>query len=129
MKINTPDGPRTVPEWAFCHCVTTHRPRYLHPYPFALPSGDELWLCPASYHQATTLLNMYLSLDGPPSTEALGSFNYFPRNLIKLCWQQIMEQRNDTEAFEEWKNSLKKDDDDDAYVGLFEDIKRLTSDE
>ena len=123
--INTPSGPRVIPDWAACHCVSKHRPHYIHPYPFALPNGDELWLCPNTYHQTTTLLGLYKSLDGPPAGRTLAKFNYFVRSLITLYWQQVLEEQADAQAFEAWKNSLKDEDD----MDLFEDIKRVVADE
>lgn len=123
--IKTPKGVRVIPDWAKCHCVSKHRPAYIHPYPFALPSGDELWLCPNTYHQATTLLNMYTSLDGPPKPLTVVKFNYFVRELITLYWQQILAHREDEFAFAAWKNSQRDEDD----LDLFEDIKRVVADE
>lgn len=103
-RIQTPDGPRTIPDWAECHCVTTHRPNYIHPYPFALPDGTELWLCPNTYHQATTLLNLYKQLDGPPKAHRVGpQFNYFVRSLLTLYWNQVLEARANEKAFKEWQ--------------------------
>ena len=123
--INTPSGPRVIPDWAKCHCVSKHRPAYIHPYPFALPDGDELWLCPNTYHQVTTLLNMYKALDGPPKPMTAAKFNYFVRQLITMYWTQVLIQRQDEGNFQAWKDSLRDDDD----MDLFEDIKRVVADE
>lgn len=123
--IKTPSGPRLIPDWAQCYCVKQHRPKYIYPYPFALPSGDELWLCPNTYHQVTTLLGMYTTLDGPPKPSALMEFNYFPRNLIKMYWEQVMHAREDEASFEAWKESLKPKDEDE----LVEEVKRMAVDE
>lgn len=101
LTIQTPEGPRTVPDWATCYCVSNHRPHYIHPYPYALPSGDELWLCPNTFHQANTLLNLYMNLDGPPKGTTLVKFNYFVRSLITMHWQQLMEMKGDEEAWRE----------------------------
>lgn len=122
--IQTPTGPRSVPDWAKCHCVSRHSPNYIHPYPFALPSGDELWLCPNTYHQATTLLTIYKKQDGPPVPREFVRFNYFVRQLIKLYWQQILEEQVGIEAYEAWKLSLVDEDD----WGLFEAVKRVDVD-
>lgn len=100
ITVQTPDGPRTVPDWASCYCVSGHRPSYIHPYPFALPSGDELWLCPNTYHQTNTLLNLYKNLDGPPTGVTAAKFNYFVRSLITLYWQQVLEMRNEDADWE-----------------------------
>ncbi len=122
--IQTPDGPRTVPDWAKCHCVTRHSPNYIHPYPFALPSGDELWLCPNTYHQAKTLLGIYRKLDGPPTGVAHARFNYFVRSLIKFYWQQVMQDQASLESYADWKAS-QQDKDDWSNWGLFEVIKKV----
>lgn len=124
--IQTPRGSRAIPDWAKCHCVTRHSPNYIHPYPFALPSGDELWLCPNTYHQATTLLNIYTKLDGPPQPRIMGTFNYFVRSLMKLYWQQVLEDQQDIEAYLAWKESQKEDEEDDW--GLFEAVKKVVAD-
>lgn len=123
--VKTPEGLRVIPDWARCYCVSDHRPAYIHPYPFALPSGDELWLCPNTYHQATSLLNMYTSLDGPPALSAARSFNYFVRSLITMYWQQVLQAREDEQAFEVWKQTLKPETEDELY----DDIRRLAADE
>lgn len=124
--INTPSGPRNIPDWAQCHCVSRHSPNYIHPYPFALPSGDELWLCPNTYHQATTLLAIYKKQDGPPAKREAIKFNYFVRSLIKLYWQQVMDEQVDIEAYLAWKESQRDEDDDDW--GLFEAVKKVVAD-
>ena len=126
LTIQTPNGSRAVPDWAKCHCVSRHSPNYIHPYPFALPSGDELWLCPNTYHQATTLLNIYKKLDGPPTKMEAIKFNYFVRQLIKLYWQQVLNEQQDIQAYTVWKNSLRDDEEDDW--GLFEVIKKVEAD-
>ncbi len=124
LTIQTPNGSRAVPDWAKCHCVSRHSPNYIHPYPFALPSGDELWLCPNTYHQAMTLLSMYKKLDGPPARRDVCKFNYFVRQLIKLYWQQILEEQVGIEAYNNWKKSLVEEDD----WGLFEAVKKVDVD-
>lgn len=113
--INTPEGPRLIPEWAKCHCVTRHSPNYIHPYPFALPDGTELWLCPNTYHQANTLLKLYKSLDGPPIAATTVKFNYFVRSLLTYYWQQELEARADLEEFQ--KNYPETED-------IYETIKK-----
>lgn len=125
ITVKTPSGPRVVPDWAMCYCVSKHRPAYIHPYPFALPNGDELWLCPNTYHQATTLLGMYVSLDGRPKPLTLVKFNYFVRELITMYWHQALAQREDAQAFEAWKSSMRDEDD----MDLFDSIKRVVADE
>lgn len=124
--IKTKGGPRTIPDWAQCHCVSRHSPSYIHPYPFALPSGDELWLCPTTYHQANILLDIYQKLDGPPERRQAVTFNYFVRSLITMYWQQVLEQRHDAEVYQGWLDSRNPDRDNEE---LFEDIKRLVADE
>ncbi len=124
--IQTPDGPRQIPDWANCYCVSDHRPNFIHPYPFALPNGDELWLCPNTLHQAKTLLNLYVQLDGPPNGITAAKFNYFVRQLITLYWQQVMEFREDEAEFEQWKAEREPE----PYTGMsdaeiFDFIKKV----
>lgn len=118
VKVQTPDGPRLVPHWAKCHCVSRHSPNYIHPYPFALPSGVELWLCPNTYHQANTLLKLYTSLDGPPAKNVAIKFNYFVRSLLTYYWQQVLEARASDEDYEAWKASQVVEEEDYEYLGI-----------
>lgn len=89
IRITTSEGARIVPEWAKCYCVARHTPTYIHPYPFALPDGREIWLCPNTYHQATTLRGIYLKLNGPPKGQ-LREYSSFVKRLLKMYWQQKM---------------------------------------
>lgn len=88
VTIQTPSGPRQIPDWAACHCVSRHTPSYAHPMPFVLPDSTEMWLCPNTHHQATTLLKVYRDLNGPPDFKTQLNFTVFVRGLIKLFWQQ-----------------------------------------
>lgn len=123
--INTPKGPRTLPEWAKCHCVSRHTPVYIHPLPFALPSGEELWLCPNTFSQANTLLGLYTKLSGPPSADTLVQFSQFTRSLIRLYWNQLMKQTQDMESFNEWKERYERDKEDEAvFMATVQRIRR-----
>lgn len=95
--INTPEGPRTLPDWAQCYCVTRHTPTYINPLPFGLPNGDELWLCPNSYSQAMLLKSLYKKLNGRPELKVINKFSLFVQNLIALCWQQQLNKERDAE--------------------------------
>lgn len=89
--IQTPNGPRGIPDWAKCYCVSRHMPIYLHPLPWELPDGTEMWLCPNTHHQVTTLWKMYEKVDGPP---ALGNHNPFALFAVRFCrfaWQMKMQ--------------------------------------
>lgn len=121
--IQTPDGPRSVPDWAKCYCVTRHSPQYIHPYPFALPSGDELWLCPNTYHQARTLLSLYQKYDGPP--RSAWTFNYFVRSLITMYWSQVLDEREDQAAYEAWKAEYVSK----GYMEMFDEVKKTVAHE
>lgn len=123
ITIQTKQGPRTIPDWAKCYCVTRHTPNYIHPYPFALPNGEELWLCPNTYHQATTLKSLYEKLNAPPTGVEHAKFNYFVRALMRMYWQQVLENRQDEDSYSEWVSSQKQDEDD--GFELAEYIKRL----
>lgn len=121
--INTPEGKRNIPDWAEkgCMCVKNHRPMYVHTYPFALYNGAELWLCPNTYHQATTLLKIYQKLNGPPATPILCDFGYFPRGLIEMYWYQVLEAQDEYESYEAWKADQVVDDGSTDY---FEEVKK-----
>lgn len=90
VRIKTPAGDRIIPDWATCYCVTRHTPTYTHPYPFSLPNGRELWLCPNTFHQATTLRAIYENLNGPPRDSR--TYSSFVRQLVKMSWQQTLSQ-------------------------------------
>lgn len=94
--IDTPAGPRTIPDWAKCYCVSRHTPNYIHPLPWSMPDGMEIWICPNSHHQATALWRIYNKLDGPPKFEVANQFNFFTNQLCKLSWQQKL--REEAEA-------------------------------
>lgn len=128
VTVQTPDGPRLVPHWAKCHCVTRHSPNYIHPYPFALPNGIELWLCPNTFHQANTLLKLYSSLDGPPEGRVAVKFNYFVRSLITYYWQLVLEARASDEEYEAWKASqVQEEDDEFLNINIQEIIKKTVA--
>lgn len=118
ITIQSPDGPRLLPDWAKCHCVTRHSPNYIHPYPFALPNGIEMWLCPNTFHQANTLLKLYNSLDGPPAKTVCVKFNYFVRSLLTYYWQQVLEARASEEEYEAWKAANAPEEEDYEYLNL-----------
>lgn len=69
---------------------------------------------------------MYIKLDGPPIPREAVKFNYFVRSLIKLYWQQMLQDQADIEAYLAWK--AEQEDDDDTY-GLFEAIKKVVVDD
>lgn len=129
VTIQTPEGPRLLPDWAKCHCVTRHSPNYIHPYPFALPDGTELWLCPNTFHQANTLLKLYTSLDGPPAKMVNVKFNYFVRSLLTYYWQQVLEARASEEEYEAWKAANAPEEEDYEYlnVNIAEIIKKTVA--
>ena len=105
--------------------MTRHTPTYIHPLPFSLPTGEELWLCPNTYSQAATLLGVYRSLDGPPNAETLWKFSLFTRNLIKLYWKYELEDRREAEYIEEWqKNHQKEVDEEKKFMDLVKRIRR-----
>lgn len=122
MKIKTPEGDRIIPVWAKCYCVTRHTPTYIHPYPFALPDGRELWLCPNTFHQATTLRNIYTSLNGPPKG-LYNQYSSFVRQLVKMYWQlkmtQVAEVEREIKAAEDQASEMRE---------LFENAKRVVLD-
>jgi hypothetical protein len=95
----------------------------VHPYPFALPSGEELWLCPNTFHQANTLLELYKKFDGPPRSAY--TFNYFVRSLITLYWSQVLEEQEDEAEYQAWK----ADTDERGYPALFETVKKTVADD
>lgn len=97
MIVNTPAGPRVVPEDAKCTCVVDHRPNYVHPLPFALPNGQEYWLCPTSFYQARALLDLYRKLDNPPEYAARREFGVYVCKIVARYWQQVLWQRRDAE--------------------------------
>lgn len=103
VTINTPVGPRYLPEWAKCYCVTRHTPAYIHPYPFALPDGREIWLCPNTYHQITQLVKLYEKYSAPPGYKTKAKYTVFAQRLAKMYWDQILHQRKDEEQFNEWR--------------------------
>lgn len=129
VTIQTPDGPRLLPDWAACHCVSRHSPSYIHPYPFALPNGTELWLCPNTYHQANTLLKLYTGLDGPPEKRVCAKFNYFVRSLITYYWEQVLDARQSELEYEAWKeaSSVKHQDKEYLNIDIAEIIKKTVA--
>lgn len=126
MVINTPQGKRVVPPWSKCYCVTRHTPTYLHPYPFALPDGRELWLCPNTYHQANTLLGLYRKLNAPPTGEQLRQYTTFVKNLLKLYWQLVVNERESGETPYRWldaRREIEKAEEDEFNALVAEAIK------
>lgn len=128
--IRTADGVREIPSWATCYCVTRHTPKYIHPYPFVLPNGVEMWLCPNSHHQASTLLSLYNKHDGPPVRKIHEEFNYFVRELLKYYWQLELRKRADEQSHREWaekerQDVLKKIEKYGESPELYEMLKRL----
>lgn len=93
LVIQTPKGPRTLPEWAKCHCVVHHIPSYIHPVPFQLPTGEELWLCPNMYSQVSMLIAAYWKLDGEPEHKVINRFSVFARKCAAWCWQRELAKR------------------------------------
>lgn len=92
VKLRLPDGSfREIPEWAKCYCVTRHTPHYINPMPFVIADGTELWLCPNTHHQATTLMKLYKKFNGPPDLKTNNKFNFFVRQLLTLHWRLHME--------------------------------------
>lgn len=107
--INTPDGLRTIPDWSKCYCVQRHTPTYIHPLPFSLPQGEELWLCPNAYSQAQTLLGLYERLEGPPEDKVIVQFSPFTRNLIRYYWNQVLNERREADFIKEWEVQHKRE--------------------
>lgn len=96
---------------------------YVHPYPFAMYDGIELWLCPNTFHQANLLLKLYKQLNGPPDAETLRSFGFFPRGLVELYWQQVMEAQDEFESYEAWKAAQPVFDD--GSTDYFDQVREL----
>lgn len=123
--INTPEGLRTLPEWATCYCVKRHTPTYIHPLPFSLPQGEELWLCPNTYSQVQSLLGLYEKLDGPPNDKVIVKFSPFARNLIRLYWNQVLNNRRNEEYLRDWEEKHRKElDAEKAFMRMVSRIKR-----
>jgi negative regulator of replication initiation len=52
-----------------------------------------MWFCPNTYHQATTLQALYHKLGAPPEgQEIVQNYSTFVRRLIKMSWQQTVNQ-------------------------------------
>lgn len=123
--IQTPDGPRAVPDWARCHCCSRHTPMYVNPLPWALPEGDELWLCPNTHHQISTLWKLYLKLDGPPNGITEMKFTFFVKQLGRYAWQQQLRLNQDFSASEEHREAVEAArDEDDRLQKLFQKVRR-----
>lgn len=110
--IQTPRGPRIIPEDAKCECVAKHLPMVLYPYPFVMPDGSELWLCPTTLNHVTTLIGMYKQFWGPPDSESVKKFTFYTRRLVSRYWElyQLREEYN--EDYRAWKAEQKAKDED-----------------
>lgn len=87
-KIDRTVSPRAgLPSWAKCYCVSRHMPVYFRPFEWALPDGRALYLCPATYRGAKTLIAIYEQLEKPPSLKVQAQFTLFIRRLVKLHWR------------------------------------------
>lgn len=116
-----PDGSeRVLPEHARCYCVQRHTPKYIHPLPFSLPDGTELWLCPTTHHAISTLLKIYKKVDGVPHYTTEQQFTYFVRSLAKEYWYQRLQLREDRdiqdEGIAEYKREMAEDEAQQAFV-------------
>lgn len=125
VTIQTPSGPRQLPDHACCYCVSRHSPQYVHPLPFELPDGTEMWLCPNTHHQANTLLKIYQQLGTPPGHSTQKRFTVFVQRLIRMWWEEHQEQqRLGDEAREEERQRAEEREQDEAAMEAFERVRR-----
>lgn len=106
--IQTPNGPRTVPDWARCYCVSRHTPTYIHPMPWSLPDGTELWLCPNTHHMVSTLWALYQKVGGHPKLgKGQRGFSHVVIRICNMAWVQKGQQERRLEIQEEWLEDLR----------------------
>lgn len=77
-------GDHVIPEGTECLCVYKHVPGYAHVFPYTLPDGYVIYLCPNQYHSTKTLVNMYHKLDGVPHAAFLTRFSVVAQRLARL---------------------------------------------
>lgn len=107
--ISTPSGTRQVPDWAKCYCVVRHQPKYLHPYPFELPDGSEIWLCPNTFHQATMFKKKMLDSNMPLDLQNYPGVPTFVVNLMKHMWQMKLREEDIQDEYAEHQFREKDD--------------------
>lgn len=87
-----------IPEWAECHCVVLHRPKYIHPIPYEMPDGNIMYFCPNTHHQVTTLVGLYKELGGTPPLEVLRHFNTVAQRMSKMCYGLYLAREVENES-------------------------------
>jgi hypothetical protein len=80
-----------IPAHAKCYCVSRHVPTYAYVFPWELPDGRILYLCPNTYQCVKILLEMRREVGGAPSRSMLWEFPLVAIKLSRLHFRMELD--------------------------------------